>query len=121
METLVDSPLKGAELMKACLAAEPDLNTALDLMMRISTERKFRDTSKMTFSSLEEFDKHIQSLDLKDPMAFRVKILPTLAIPLSSMPPQIQHSRFRRWRQRLLSLLPCCSPACRSTPPTEQK
>lgn len=120
METLVDSPLKGAELMKACLAIEPDLTTALDLMMRISTERKFRDTLKMTFCSLEEFDKHIQSLDLKDPMMFRVRILPTLSI--SSMPPQKQqYSRFRRWQQRLSSLLPCCSPACRSTPPTEQK
>lgn len=115
METLVDSPLKGTELMKECLQIEPDLNLALDLMIRISTERKFRETSKMTFRSLEQLDKHIQSLNLKDPVAFRERILPTFAVAvLSEFPPD---SRPRRWWQRLL----CCSSVCQSTPPTEQK
>ena len=119
METLVDSPLKGPELMKACLAIEPDLNTALDLMIQITLERKFQETSKMTFRSLEEFDRHIQSLDLKDPMMFRVRILPTLIFQASS-PIRPQYSRSQRWWQRLWSLL-CCSSVCQSTPPTEQR
>ena len=113
----MNSPLKGPELMKACLAIEPDLNTALDLMIRITTERKFQETSKMTFRSLEEFDKYIQSLGLKDPVAFRVRVLPTLVLTASSVHP---HSRIQRWRQLLSSLLRCSS-VCRSTPPTEQR
>ena len=118
METLVDSPLKGPELMKACSAIEPDLNLALDLMIRITIERKFQETSKMTFRSLEELDKHIQSLSLKDPDAFRARILPNFPfLPLSEVP---QDSRTHRWRQRLTSLL-CCSSVCRSTLPTEQR
>ena len=117
METLVDSPLKGPELMKACFAIEPDLNLALDLMIRITIERKFQETSKMTFRSLEELDKHIQSLDLKDPVAFRARILPFILIEASQ---EQQHSHLLRWRQRLTSLL-CCSSVCRSTPPTEQR
>ena len=111
METLVDSPLKGAELMKACLATEPDLNVALDLMIRISTERKFRETCKMTFRSLEELDKHIQSLGLKDPEAFRERVLPSFPHSDQDSVPR------RRYWLRLL----CCSWVCRSTPPTEQK
>jgi hypothetical protein len=113
------SPLKGSELMKACLAIEPDLNLALDMVIRITVERKFRETSKMTFRSLEELDKHIQSLGLKDPVAFRERILP-------NFPPLPPHSavsegyQLKRWQQRLLSLL-CCSSVCRSTPPTGQK
>ena len=117
METLVDSPLKGAELMKACLAIEPDLTTALDLMIRISTERKFRDTVKMTFQTPEQLDKHIQNLDLKDPDAFRERVLTTLVLAPSAVP---SSSRLRRWRQGPRSLL-CCSSVCQSTPPTEQK
>ena len=119
METLVTSPLKGPELMKACLRVEPDLNTALDLMIQITLERKFQETSKMTFSSLEELDKHIQSLGLKDPVAFRVRLLPTLVLAPSAVP---SSSRLQRWRQRLWSLLRCSSPSvCQSTPPTEQR
>lgn len=117
METLVDSPLKGAELMKACLAIESDLNVALDLMIRITIERKFRETCKLTFRSLEELDKHIQSLGLKDPVAFRERVLPTLVIVPSAVP---SSSRLHRYRRQLLSLL-CCSSVCRSTPPTGQK
>lgn len=116
METLVDSPLKGPELMKACLAVEPDLNLALDLMIQITLERKFQETSKMTFRSLYEFDKYIQSLELKDPDAFRERLLPTLVLA-SPVP---SSSLLQRWRLRLLSLL-CCSSVCQSTPPTEQK
>lgn len=117
METLVDSPLKGPELMKACLAVEPDLNLALDLMIRITLERKFQETSKMTFRSLYDFDKYIQSLELKDPDAFRERLLPTLVLAASTVP---SRSLLQRWRLRLLSLL-CCSSVCQSTPPTEQK
>lgn len=117
METLVDSPLKGAELMKACLAIESDLTTALDLMIRISTERKFRDTIKMTFQTPEQLIKHIQKLDLKDPVAFRERVLTTLVLAPSAVP---SSSRLRRWWQRLRALL-CCSSVCQSTPPTEQK
>ena len=118
METLVDSPLKGPELMKACFAIEPDLNLALDLMIRITIERKFQETSKMTFRSLEELDKHVQSLGLKDPVAFRERILPNFPLlPLSEVH---QDSRSERWRQRLWPFL-CCSSVCRSTPPTEQR
>ena len=117
METLVSSPLKGAELMKACLVIEPDLNTALDLMIQITLERKFRETSKMTFHSLEHLDKHIQSLGLKDPVAFRERVLST-DLKVSSMPPPLPHHS--GWRKRLAALL-CCSKVCRSTPPTEQK
>jgi len=117
METLVDSPLKGSELMKECLRIEPDLNKALDLMIQITIERKFRETCKMKFRSLYEFDKYIKSLGLKDPEAFRERVRPSLILlpqPPSEIP---QDSRFRRWRQRLL----CCSSVCRSTPPIEQK
>lgn len=123
METLVDSPLRGPDLMKACLAIEPDLNLALDLMIKITLERKFQETSKMTFRSLYEFDKYIQSLDLKDPEAFRERVLPTLRLNQhpSGVPP---HSRFQRWwqrQQRLKAWLCCSSSDCQSTPPTEQK
>lgn len=121
METLVDSPLKGPELMKACSAIEPDLNLALDLMIRITIERKFQETSKMTFRSLEELDKHIQTLGLKDPVAFRDRIVPFILLEASSAEHQEQlHSHLLRWRQRLTSFL-CCSSVCRSTPPTEQR
>jgi len=115
METLVDSPLKGPELMKACLAIEPDLNTALDLILRISTERKFRETCKLSFRSLGQLDKHIQKLDLKDPVAFREKVL-TTSRPIVSEDQGYQ----RDWVQALKELL-CCSSVCQSTLPTEQK
>lgn len=118
METLVDSPLKGPELMKACIAIEPDLTTALDLMIRISTERKFRDTIKMTFQTLEQLIKHIQKLDLKDPVAFSERVLTTLVLAPSAVPSSSH--RLRRWWQGLWPLL-CCSSVCQSTPPTEQK
>lgn len=116
METLVDSPLKGPELMKACLAIEPDLNTALDLILRISTERKFRETCKLTFRSLGQLDKHIQKLDLKDPDAFREKVL-TSAHSIVSEAQGYQ----RHWLLQALKELLCCSSVCQSTPPTEQK
>jgi hypothetical protein len=122
METLVDSPLRGADLMKACLAIEPDLNLALDLMIQITLERKFQETSKMTFRSLYEFDKYIQSLNLKDPDAFRERVLPTLRL---QQPSGVHlHSRFQRWwklGQWLKARLCCSSQDCQSTPPTEQK
>jgi len=117
METLVDSPLKGPDLMKECLRIEPDLNLALDMMIQITVERKVREISKMKFRSLYEFDKYIQSLNLKDPDAFRERVLPNLCLFSSE---ELRDSRFRRWRQLLQSLL-CCSSVCRSTPPTEQK
>ena len=120
METLVDSPLRGPDLMKACLAIEPDLNLALDLMIKITLERKFQETSKMTFRSLYEFDKYIQSLDLKDPEAFRERVLPTVRV-LSSVHSRSRfQSRYQRL-QRLKAWLCCSSSDCQSTPPTEQK
>lgn len=119
METLANSPLKGSELMKACLAIEPDLNLALDMMIRITIERKFQETCKLTFRSLEELDKHIQALGLKDPEAFRERVLPNFPpLPLQSVASEVRW--LKRYRQQLLALL-CCSWVCRSTPPTEQK
>lgn len=117
METLVESPLKGSELMNECLRIEPDLDKALDLMIQITVERKFRQTIKMQFRSLYEFDKHIQSLGLKDPDAFRERVLPNLILLPRPPPSEVhQDSRLlRRLQQRLL----CCLPVCRSTLPTE--
>ena len=103
MEDLVTSELRGADLMSAVFKIQPDLEKALEMVLDILEERKFRFVIQ-NVKSQYHLDTLMKKFDVGDPEKFKARVM-SVRPDLSSDDRTCCCRSFQRMKDRLLRYL----------------